>query len=149
ADLLPEWDRTNAVIDPTTWRQVALRTTNANSDHFDIHLLRPVAWLNDVGARVGQSIDLALPEQGFDGEAEVLAIEPCPAIKSGNGRVVTGTFAHTRGGILDLYFDGAAEPLGVTENHRVYCVDRDDFVRVGELQVGERLRQLVGPVACI
>ncbi len=74
------------------------------------------------------------------------AIEPCPSISSGVGRVVTGTFTHVRGGILRIKLAGLAEPLGVTSNHSIYSADRLDFVPAGELRVGETLRNLDGDV---
>jgi hypothetical protein len=78
--------------------------------------------------------------------ADVLAIESCPCISSGVGRVVTGTFTHVRGGILRIRLAGLAEPLGVTSNHSIYSSDRLDFVPAGELRVGETLRNLDGDV---
>jgi hypothetical protein len=115
-------------------------------DRFDITLLRPIGWLESCNAQVGSSIHLVVSEQGLDGLAEVLAIEPCPSISSGVGRVVTGTFTHVRGGILRIRLAGLAEPLGVTSNHSIYSADRLDFVPAGELRVGETLRNLDGDV---
>jgi len=97
-------------------------------DRFDITLLRPIGWLESCNAQVGSSIHLVVSEQGLDGLADVLAIEPCPRISSGVGRVVTGTFTHVRGGILRIKLAGLAEPLGVTSNHSIYSSDRLDFV---------------------
>jgi hypothetical protein len=115
-------------------------------DRFDITLLRPIGWLESCNAQVGSSIHLVVSEQGLDGLADVLAIEPCPSISSGVGRVVTGTFTHVRGGILRIRLAGLAEPLGVTSNHSIYSADRLDFVPAGELRVGETLRNLDGDV---
>jgi len=115
-------------------------------DRFDITLLRPIGWLESCNAQVGSSIHLVVSEQGLDGLADVLAIEPCPRISSGVGRVVTGTFTHVRGGILRIRLAGLAEPLGVTSNHSIYSADRLDFVPAGELRVGETLRNLDGDV---
>ena len=115
-------------------------------DKFDITLLRPIGWLESCNARVGSSIHLVVSEQGLDGLADVHAIEPCPSISSGVGRVVTGTFTHVRGGILRIKLAGLAEPLGVTSNHSIYSADRLDFVPAGELRVGETLRNLDGDV---
>jgi hypothetical protein len=102
--------------------------------------------LESCNAQVGSSIHLVVSEQGLDGLAEVLGIEPCPSISSGVGRVVTGTFTHVRGGILRIKLAGLAEPLGVTSNHSIYSADRLDFVPAGELRVGETLRNLDGDV---
>src|SRR5207248_2493942 len=77
-------------------------------------------------------------------DAEVLSIAPCPPIKRGTGRVVTGTFQHSSAKILYLYIEGQAEPLGTTANHRFWSQDHHTFVPAGVLQPGERLRGVAG-----
>ena len=143
---VPQWDRVDHEIDSETWRKLTLVMHTPQGDRFDITLLRPIGWLESCNARVGSSIHLVVSEQGLDGLAEVLGIEPCPSISSGVGRVVTGTFTHVRGGILRIRLAGLAEPLGVTSNHSIYSADRLDFVPAGELRVGETLRNLDGDV---
>ncbi len=143
---VPQWDRIDHEIDSQTWRKLTLVMHTPQGDRFDITLLRPIGWLESCNARVGSSIHLVVSEQGLDGLADVHAIEPCPSISSGVGRVVTGTFTHVRGGILRIKLAGLAEPLGVTSNHSIYSADRLDFVRAGELRVGETLRNLDGDV---
>ena len=143
---VPQWDRIDHEIDSQTWRKLTLVMHTPQGDRFDITLLRPIRWLESCNARVGSSIHLVVSEQGLDGLADVLAIEPCPRISSGVGRVVTGTFTHVRGGILRIRLAGLAEPLGVTSNHSIYSADRLDFVPAGELRVGEMLRNLDGDV---
>jgi hypothetical protein len=143
---VPQWDRVDHEIDSQTWRKLTLVMHTPQGDRFDITLLRPIGWLESCNAQVGSSIHLVVSEQGLDGLADVLAIEPCPSISSGVGRVVTGTFTHVRGGILRIRLAGLAEPLGVTSNHSIYSADRLDFVPAGELRVGETLRNLDGDV---
>jgi hypothetical protein len=143
---VPQWDRLDHEIDSQTWRKLTLVMHTPQGDRFDITLLRPIGWLESCNAQVGSSIHLVVSEQGLDGLADVLAIEPCPSISSGVGRVVTGTFTHVRGGILRIRLAGLAEPLGVTSNHSIYSSDRLDFVPAGELRVGETLRNLDGDV---
>ena len=143
---VPQWDRLDHQIDSQTWRKLTLVMHTPQGDRFDITLLRPIGWLESCNARVGSSIHLVVSEQGLDGLADVLGIEPCPNISSGVGRVVTGTFTHVRGGILRIRLAGLAEPLGVTSNHSIYSADRLDFVPAGELRVGETLRNLEGDV---
>ncbi len=77
-----------------------------------------------------------LPEFGVVGEATVLAMEPCPAVPPGRGNLVTGIFEHTSGSVIELYLDGAAEPIGCTANHRFWSKDREDYVETGELRSG-------------
>jgi len=143
---VPQWDRVDHEIDSETWRKLTLVMHTPQGDRFDITLLRPIRWLESCNAQVGSSIHLVVSEQGLDGLADVHAIEPCPRISSGVGRVVTGTFTHVRGGILRIRLFGLAEPLGVTSNHSIYSSDRLDFVPAGELRVGETLRNLDGDV---
>jgi hypothetical protein len=143
---VPQWDRLDHQIDSQTWRKLTLVMHTPQGDRFDITLLRPIGWLESCNARVGSSIHLVVSEQGLDGLADVLGIEPCPSISSGVGRVVTGTFTHVRGGILRIRLFGLAEPLGVTSNHSIYSADRLDFVPAGELRVGETLRNIDGDV---
>jgi hypothetical protein len=143
---VPQWDRVDHEIDSQTWRKLTLVMHTPQGDRFDITLLRPIGWLESCNAQVGSSIHLVVSEQGLDGLADVLAIEPCPSISSGVGRVVTGTFTHVRGGILRIRLAGLAKPLGVTSNHSIYSSDRLDFVPAGELRVGETLRNLEGDV---
>jgi hypothetical protein len=143
---VPQWDRVDHEIDSQTWRKLTLVMHTPQGDRFDITLLRPIGWLESCNAQVGSSIHLVVSEQGLDGLADVLAIEPCPRISSGVGRVVTGTFTHVRGGILRIRLAGLAKPLGVTSNHSIYSADRMDFVPAGELRVGDTLRNLEGDV---
>jgi hypothetical protein len=105
-------------------------------------LLRPRWWLEERGARTGGTLGIAVPECGIDGQAEVLAIGPCPAVKPGRGRVVTGTFKHSSAKVIDLYVEGLAEPIGTTANHLFWSEDRAMFVRADALRFGERLRIL-------
>ncbi len=93
---------------------------------------------------VGQTIDLLLPELGASGPAKIIAIEACPPIEVTTDplrRIVTATFHHSSGDLLDVVVEGESQSLGVTDNHPFWSVDRQAFVPAGELQVGERLRR--------
>ena len=82
---------------------------------------------------------------GVVGDADVLAVEPCPEIESGPGRVVTGTFRHAGGQAYDLKLEGEPAPLGVTSTHPFWSVDRQDWIPAEELREGETLQTLTGP----
>jgi hypothetical protein len=139
---VPSWDHEE--VDPATWRQIELAMPDEHGGRFDIVLLRPLGWLEEERAEVGRPVCLSMPEQGLDGPAEVLAIGPCPPILPGSGRVVTGTFTHIRSGVIELHVAGLDEPIGVTENHPIYSLDRQEFVHAAELNVGERLQLVDG-----
>jgi hypothetical protein len=126
-------------VDPANWRLVRLRTAKpAGSDNLvDVELLRPLAWIEQIQAVVGSQIHFELAELGIDGPACVLAIEPCPKIEPGRGRVITGTFSTARCHFLDLRPVGSDEILHPTPSHRFYSVDRNDYVPAEDLRPGE------------
>ncbi|MCX7424706.1 MAG: polymorphic toxin-type HINT domain-containing protein [Planctomycetia bacterium] len=113
----------------------------------DVALLRPVEWLEDCEAAPGATVYLELPELGAEGPVEVLAVEPCPPIRpapSPDSRLVTGTFAHGSGEVLDVSIEGLAEPIGCTANHPFWSEDRQAFIPAGALRPGETLRTATG-----
>ena len=110
----------------------------------DSELLRHVDFIKSQGIAVGRRVPLDLSEQETNGEALILAVEPCPSIEAGIGEVVTGTFSHIADEILELRITGQTEPIGVTPEHPFWSIDRQDFVPVGELRIGETLRTVHG-----
>ena len=138
-------------VAPETWRLVCLRTAKpAGSDNLvDVELLRPLAWIEQTRAVVGSQIHFNLPELGIDGPADVLAIEPCPEIEPGRGRVITGTFSTARCQVMRLGVSGEEKPLEPTPPHRFYSSDRGDYVPAERLAIGERLVTRAGEVATV
>jgi len=132
-------------VDPATWRKLTLRAPKRDGTYADVVLLRPQWWLDERGATVGGTALIAVPECGIDGNAEVLAIEPCSPLASGTGPVVTATFRHQSAQVLDLHIEGHDDPIGTTANHPFWSEDRRSFVRADALRVGERLRGMNGP----
>ena len=107
-------------------------------------LLRSLDWIADYGAHAGGSVFLDMPEMGVEGQAEVLAIEPCAPLEEGEGRLVTGTFKHTSGEVYDLKLESESKPIGVTATHPFWSVDREAWVSAIDLEIGETLKTLVG-----
>ena len=85
-------------------------------------------------------IFLALHELAAVGPAEVVRVERCPPIEPGAGRLVTGTFSHHSGEVLDITVDGLTEPIGCTGAHPFWSEDRQDFIPARNLVLGETLR---------
>jgi len=67
-------------------------------------------------------------------------VGPCPELESGEGRLVTGTFSHASGEILDIAVDGITEPIGCTGAHPFWSEDRQAFIPARDLRLGETLR---------
>jgi hypothetical protein len=129
------------VFDPATTRAVWLVREYADGNGCRVGLLRSVSWVADQGiGGVGDWTELRLPEMGAEGAFQVVAYEPCPVIESGPGRTVTGVFHHRVGRVYDVRIEGESVPLGVTDGHPIWSVDRGDWVPVRDLQVGERVQ---------
>lgn len=65
--------------------------------------------------------------------------------RSGPGRVVLGTSHHSAGDVYDVRLSDGSQ-LGVTARHPVWSVDRGECVSVSDLEPGETLETLHGPV---
>ena len=88
---------------------------------------------------MGRSTILTLPEMGVSGTAYASYLGPCPAIKYGNGTVVTGKFTHRSDGseLVRLRLEGESEPVSVTKSHPYWSPDREEFVAVAKLRVAD------------
>ena len=85
-------------------------------------------------------IFLTLHELEAVGPAEIVEVGPCPDLESGEGRLVTGTFAHQSDEVFDIAVDGLSEPIGCTGAHPFWSEDRHAFIPARDLRPGETLR---------
>lgn len=90
---------------------------------------------------------LAYDEIALAGEALVKRIGPGPRIAAGPGRMVLSTSDQTANDVLRLGFSGEGEVIEATSLHRVYSVDRGDWVGAGNVQSGEHVRTAMGALA--
>ncbi len=131
-------------IIPSDWRKLTLRAPKRDGTTAEVVLLRPLTWLNEQHGKVGGTVFISVPECGIDGNAQVLAIDSCPAIPSGAGRIVTGTFLHQARSTITLTIAGQSEPIECTGNHPFWSEDRQTFVRADSLQPHVTLRTANG-----
>jgi hypothetical protein len=136
-------------VDPASWRVYTIEVEAGTARTGQIKLLRPAAWLaeNEVGVDKAGSVwvNLNIPGWGLDGLARVLAIEPCPDIKPGPGRVVLmKSITLYRGEMAKVQFEGFATPLEGTSSHPVFSLDEGDFVPLGSLEPCDRVRTADG-----
>jgi hypothetical protein len=133
--------------DQQTWRKLTLRLPKDNGKFLTVELLRPLDWIEDEEAAVGETIFLDLEEMGAIGDADVVSIEPCPPIQPGKGNVITGRFIHEvdQGDVVELRFAQQSEATRVTKNHPYWSVDRQQFIPAAELREGEQVESLTGP----
>ena len=89
---------------------------------------------------LGLTVEMDLPEMGAVGTAVVSDIQPCPIAVNGAGQVVTATFSHPpTSKVLDVLLEKESKPIGVTENHPFWSVDRNQFVPIGQMSIGEQV----------
>lgn len=135
-------------VNPATWRLLTLLIPDKvfKGQFIEIVTLKSPQWMNETGAKPGMWIPYDLPEMGIEGPAEVLAVEACPAINPGTGRVVLSTYYRMANNVIELRVDGLDEPVEVTANHPFFSADRNEWVEVGELLQGEAVKTLAGSV---
>jgi hypothetical protein len=113
----------------------------------NITLLRPESWRRLNNSVLGGLVYLDLPELGVQGMAKVLELEPLlpGEVEEGEGGIVTGTFEHLCGIPGELRISNESNAIGVTPDHLIWSVDRQDWVSVKDLRPGETLDTLGGP----
>jgi hypothetical protein len=134
-------------IDPRDLRVLRLKMVKPDGGQLLIDRLEFVENLDESQVQVGSTFYLSYPELDVTGDAEVLAITPCPPIParpSPRHCLVTSKFTHDAAEVLDLSIEGVAGPIGVTPNHPIWSDDRREFVRADDLAVGESLLDAQG-----
>jgi hypothetical protein len=110
------------------------------ADRVETTPVRPQGWLRELEQRGKGQVYVELEEMGVGGWARVVEVLPCPPrIGTGKGRLVTGTFRHNRGQVLEVRIAGETEMLGITPSHLVWCVSRAGWVPIGQMEPGERM----------
>lgn len=145
------WEvQTESEPDSDTWAKISLKIERNDGGVVDVEMIRPKDWLKANGITLWRSLPLNLPEMQISGRAMVTALDTCPHIVCGEGAVVTSRFATRNVRVvanLELVTeDGRRETITGTTIHPVWSVDRQDWVPIGELAIGERLQGVEGPV---
>jgi hypothetical protein len=142
-------------VNPLTWKKLTLRMENrwpdGTMDVTNVQTLQSPQWLAETHAAVGAMVPLPLDlkemgEPQFS--AEVMAIDTCPAIQQGAGRVVLTTVNHLNAFLFDLAVNserGPPQTIEVTGWHKLYS-ESQQWTSVCDLKVGEVLRGRNGPL---
>jgi len=142
-------ERRQAIEADSSWRHLQLEMKKADDSVLKIELLRPSEWVVSHNAYAGTTIHLDLEEMGASGPARVVNIGRAPPLAKGPGQIVTGTFSHSAGNVINLYVDGLDKPIGTTDNHPFWSEDRQAFIPAGDLQSGEHLRTEDGNILAV
>ena len=129
---------------------------NGTRDNINIETLQPPEWIGEHDVRIGASIALPLDlvEMGLptDLHATVIAVEHCPEIDTGPGRVVLTTVNHLNKYVFELSVADAAghtETIHPTGFHKFYSDSKSDWVSAAELRKGEQLRGVNGALTVL
>ena len=144
-----EMDDSFAEPEQATWVTVSVRMTKRDGTVVNAEFLRPREWVARHGIVAGVALPMAIAELEVEGDAVVTGIGPCPAIAEGEGRVVTGRFlTREAGNLVRVALENGTE-IRVTDVHPVWSLDREEWVPAGELEPGELVDTLAGPVAVL
>ena len=128
----------------STWKSLHLEMLSEDGSSINVDLLRPSWWLEQNDARLGESMNLSIPEMGLKGSAKVLSINNYKANfqKTPSGaQIVTGKIVRHNAIVLDLYFsDAITTPLGVTPTHPFWSLDRNGWVEAAKLKIDEQVK---------
>ncbi len=144
-------------IDPSTWRLFILELGDDAAKQAGrtgrLELLRPLAWATEAAAGVDGAgvrlVRLDIEEWGLHGLARLVGMAPCPPIEKGPGRIVLmRSVTRYEGPMATVGFkqhgQGPVEAITGTYGHPIYSVDREEYVDLGDLVPGERVRTADG-----
>ncbi len=151
---------TETAVNPKTWKKLVLLAethwADGTRDDVNIETLQPPEWIGEHDVRIGASIALPLDlvEMGLptDLHATVIAVEHCPEIDTGPGRVVLTTVNHLNKYVFELSVADAAghtETIHPTGFHKFYSDSKSDWVSAAELRKGEQLRGVNGALTVL
>jgi hypothetical protein len=153
--------KSDTEVDPATWRLVRLRSEIRREDgslfnEINVETLQPPEWMeaNEVALGGQAPIPLDLVEMGLpeDLPATVTAIEFCPELQPGAGRVVLTTVSSLSSNVMELALRdawGRVATVKPTALHKFYSEDRDEWLSAEDLLVGERLSGLTGTIVLL
>jgi hypothetical protein len=136
-------------VDPATWRKVTLRIADVDGGVLEITALRPARWLAETGCVAGQQVWLEFPEMGAKGWALIDAVEACPPLGKGPGRVVLTTFRQLSNAVVRIWLDGPHEVVDATEGHPFWSVTHGEWRHAYQLVPGETLKTQSGSVTVL
>jgi hypothetical protein len=133
-------------IDPSEWRAISVESTDVGGGRVSATLLRPVHWVELVGAATGCNLPVDFHELELASPLTVTGISAAPAVEStGPGSsVVTGVFRTESRPICRIWLFGQEAPIGVTPTHPFFDHQRQVWTIAAELKPGDQVRTFSG-----
>ncbi|MFN9640423.1 MAG: polymorphic toxin-type HINT domain-containing protein [Pirellula sp.] len=141
-----DFDGELAVPDQSTWMLAKFSLQKESGNWVDVEMIRPAEYWESQQAAPGSLIFMEFPELEASGMAQVRSIEPCPPIAEGSGNLVTARIVTRQvSELVEIGFDDD-ELLTGTPQHPIWSIERQDWVELGDLEIGEHLWTEDGPV---
>ena len=139
---------TSSAPSTADWVRVRFEVRGEATDPvFDVEIIRPESEVLAQGIDgVGAQFQTSLFEYEGVGLAAVLEYERGFKVRVGPGRLVVMTVNHLSNDVYEVGFGDGVAPLRGTGAH---SLDRDDWVRVRDLQIGERLQTAEGAISIV
>jgi hypothetical protein len=146
---VPGWQNYDYLdITPETWQIGKFVVEEGDGSLVEIEANRPKQWFEDQEINeIGASFFLIMEEFGVRGKAELLELKPTDidtrTFKPGESgmvdRPVITTFNRIAQEISDYIFSNG-KTIGCTPNHPFYSLDRQAYVPIDELNLGETIQ---------
>jgi hypothetical protein len=144
-----ERDIDNEEITPYTWKWVHLEMPEAGGGMLTANLRRPNWWLIDNKAnKEGNWVKIDIEEMNISGLAQVKGVFPSwvdtritDFKEEGKNkfRPITGWFERTAPEVWNYVFS-TGDTIGSTPNHPFFSEDKQEYIAVGDLGIGERVK---------
>ena len=130
------------------WQQVRVVIgEEGTADHAVVEMLRPPDWLEQHEGVVGAQLFIDSEELNIAAWGVIDRVVSAPKPAPGSGRLVLATSERWSRDVYELELEGGMAPVQVTGEHPIYFLDADGWVKVRDLQVGERLQTEKGALA--
>ncbi len=140
-----EFDGELSEPDQSTWLLAKFSLLKEAGNWIDVEMIRPAEYWESQRATPGSHIFMEFPELEASGMAVVRSIEPCPPIPEGAGNVVTARIVTRQvSELVEIEF--GEETLTGTPQHPIWSIERQDWVELGDLEIGEHLWTEAGPI---
>lgn len=139
----------NEEITPYTWKWVHLEMPEPGGGKMTANLRRPNWWLIDNKAnKEGNWVKIEIEEMGINGLAQVKGVFPSwvdtrisDFKEEGKNkyRPITGWFERTAPEVWNYVFS-TGDTIGSTPNHRFFSEDKQNYIAIEEINIGERIK---------
>ena len=131
--------------DQATWLLGKFSLQKDAGNWVDIEMIRPAEYWESQGATPGSYVFMEFTELESSGVALMRSIDPCPPITDGPGHVVTSRFlTRQASSLVEIEIKGG-ETLTGTPQHPIWIIERQDWVQLGDVFLGEHVSTESGP----